>query len=112
MGASVAMVVEAGLRARKGVVVLEERVMEDEEAIHLEQCVVDLQDEEQAHWEQGPGGEEVERPKRYTGWGERMPMLNGSVRRAGEDGGWSGRTVEVGRVLSRWFRFQKGEWDA
>ncbi|KAI1854079.1 hypothetical protein JX266_001220 [Neoarthrinium moseri] len=46
---------------------------------------------------------------------ENMPILSGSVRRLGLDGeqggGWSGRTVEVGRVLSRWFRFQRGDWD-
>jgi hypothetical protein len=39
-------------------------------------------------------------------------MLNGSVRRAGlesEEGGWSGRTVEVGRILARWFKFRKGD---
>jgi hypothetical protein len=42
-------------------------------------------------------------------------MLNGSFRRAGpegEDGGWSGRTVEVGRILARWFKFRKGEWES
>ena len=37
----------------------------------------------------------------------RLPMLNGSSRRAGldENAVWSGRTVEVGIVLRRWFVF-------
>lgn len=45
---------------------------------------------------------------------ETIPVLSGSVRRAGLDsggGGWSGRAVEVGRVMSRWFRFRRGSWD-
>jgi hypothetical protein len=40
--------------------------------------------------------------------------LNGGARWLGpdsEDGVWSGRTVEVGRVLGRWFRFQRALWD-
>jgi hypothetical protein len=47
-------------------------------------------------------------------WEERVPMLNGSVRRQGidsGDSGWNGRTVEVGRVLGRWFRFRRGDWE-
>jgi hypothetical protein len=46
-------------------------------------------------------------------WQQRMPMLHGSTRRAGlgsADEGWSGRTVEVGAVLGRWFRLGKGDW--
>lgn len=37
----------------------------------------------------------------------RLPMLNGSSRRAGlnESAAWSGRTLEVGVVLRRWFDF-------
>lgn len=45
---------------------------------------------------------------------ETLPMLSGGGRRMGvdsEEGGWSGRTVEVGRVMRRWFRFQRGAWD-
>lgn len=44
---------------------------------------------------------------------ERMPILSGSARRAGpgvEENGWTGKTVDVRRVLGRWFRFQPGEW--
>ncbi|KAI2618737.1 hypothetical protein GGR54DRAFT_140894 [Hypoxylon sp. NC1633] len=46
---------------------------------------------------------------------ESIPFLSGGGRRLGPDsdeGGWTGRTVEVGRVLKRWFRFQCGPWDA
>ncbi|KAI1298934.1 hypothetical protein F5Y03DRAFT_255842 [Xylaria venustula] len=42
-----------------------------------------------------------------------VPLLNGGARRLGpasEEGFWTGRTVEVGRVLSRWFRFQRAQW--
>ncbi|KAI1266044.1 hypothetical protein F5Y18DRAFT_35693 [Xylariaceae sp. FL1019] len=45
---------------------------------------------------------------------ETVPILSGGVRRYGldsEDGAWSGRTVEVGRVLGRWCRFQRALWD-
>ncbi|KAI0972623.1 hypothetical protein F4678DRAFT_45807 [Xylaria arbuscula] len=44
---------------------------------------------------------------------EVMPLLNGGARRLGpasEEGVWTGRTVEVGRVLGRWFRFQRAQW--
>jgi hypothetical protein len=45
---------------------------------------------------------------------ERVPVLSGSsVRRVGgelEGSGWVGKTVGVGRVLGRWFRFREGEW--
>ncbi|KAK7982169.1 hypothetical protein PG988_004407 [Apiospora saccharicola] len=48
---------------------------------------------------------------------EKVPMLSGGVALrpglfdADEGGAWSGRAVEVGRVLSRWCDFGKGEWD-
>ena len=45
---------------------------------------------------------------------ETVPVLSSGGRRLGlesEDGGWSGRRVEVGRVLMRWFRFQRGKWE-
>ncbi|KAI1656755.1 hypothetical protein F4813DRAFT_124836 [Daldinia decipiens] len=45
---------------------------------------------------------------------ENVPFLSGGGRRLGPDaeaGGWTGRTVEVGRVMKRWFDFQLGEWD-
>ena len=43
-----------------------------------------------------------------------LPVLSGSARRYGpdmEELGWIGRTVELRRVLGRWFRFEDGEWD-
>jgi hypothetical protein len=47
-------------------------------------------------------------------WEERVPILYGNARKGGMDaeGGWSGRTVELGRVLARWFRFGRSEWDS
>lgn len=45
---------------------------------------------------------------------EVMPVLNGGARRLrpdSEEGAWSGRTVEAGRVLGRWFRFQRVCWE-
>ncbi|KAI1804173.1 hypothetical protein F4811DRAFT_301608 [Daldinia bambusicola] len=44
---------------------------------------------------------------------ENIPFLSGGGRRLGPDveAGWTGRTVEVGRVMKRWFRFQLGGWD-
>jgi hypothetical protein len=97
LGNSVAGLVEAGWRAGRKVVLLEERGMGD-----------DLRDGD------GNVGAEERRKGRRRVWEERVPMLNGSVRRAGlesEDGGWSGRTVEVGRILARWFKFGRGDWE-
>ncbi|KAI1281134.1 hypothetical protein F5Y07DRAFT_319875 [Xylaria sp. FL0933] len=45
---------------------------------------------------------------------ETVPILNGGARRLGpnfEEGAWSGRTVEVGRILGRWFHFQRAQWN-
>ncbi|KAL9949992.1 hypothetical protein ACHAQF_000243 [Verticillium nonalfalfae] len=41
--------------------------------------------------------------------GELAPVLSGGERR--DEGGWTGRTVDVRRILGRWFRFQTGQWD-
>jgi len=44
---------------------------------------------------------------------ESVPVLSSSARRAAadlEEGGWTGRTVPVRRVLGRWFRFREGDW--
>ncbi|KAI1767290.1 hypothetical protein GGR53DRAFT_137658 [Hypoxylon sp. FL1150] len=46
---------------------------------------------------------------------EHVPFLSGGGRRPNLDsgeGGWLGRTVEMGRVMKRWFRFERGQWDA
>jgi hypothetical protein len=88
LGSSFATLVEAGWRTRRKVVVLEEKVDGAEERRDGDERPHDI-------------------------GGERLPMLNGNVRRAGLEGGdaaWSGRTVEVRRVLGRWFKFRKGEW--
>ena len=93
LGNSVAGLVEAGWRMGRRVVVLEERGLDDRSS--------DM-------------GVEERRKNKVKIWEEGVPMLNGSVRRAGlesEDGGWSGRTVEVGRILARWFQFERGEWE-
>jgi hypothetical protein len=92
LGNSTAGLVEAGWRTGRKIVVLEERGINDG---------------------LGDIGEEERRNNRSNFWEEGVPMLNGSVRRAGlesEEGGWSGRTVEVGRILARWFKFGKGHW--
>ncbi|KAH6632380.1 hypothetical protein F5144DRAFT_533867 [Chaetomium tenue] len=44
---------------------------------------------------------------------EGVPVLSGGGRKVGgelEGSGWVGKTVGVGRVLGRWFRFREGEW--
>lgn len=38
------------------------------------------------------------------------PVLSGGTKRR-EEGGWTGRTIETRRILGRWFRFQRGQWD-
>jgi hypothetical protein len=99
LGNSLAGLVEAGVRGGRRVVVVEEKRLEDEEEDGAEEEMTDE-----------VAGEE--RRKVCKVWEERVPMLNGSVRRAGlesEEGGWSGRTVEVGRILARWFKFRKGD---
>lgn len=40
-------------------------------------------------------------------WKEQVPLLSGSVRFAGEDRAWAGRTIEVGRVMARWCKFTR-----
>lgn len=46
---------------------------------------------------------------------EPVPILSGGARRLGphseEGGAWTGRIVEIGRVLGRWFRFERARWD-
>jgi hypothetical protein len=93
LGNSTAGLVEVGWRTGRKVVVLEER--------GIDENLSDMEPEER-------------RKTRVKIWEERVPMLNGSIKRAGfesDNGGWSGRTVEVGRILARWFRFGKGDWE-
>jgi len=101
LGASMATLVEAGWRGEMGARVLlcEERV---DGVVGRDGGGEDVG---------GGHGDEGEGEKQW--WEERIPMLSGSVRRDGMEGetGWSGRTVEIGRVLGRWCRFGKGDWD-
>jgi hypothetical protein len=43
---------------------------------------------------------------------ERVPVLSAGLRRGlvAGDSGWVGKTVEVKRVLARWFRFEEPTW--
>ena len=62
--------------------------------------------EDAVAYEDGNMAEEEARARNDI-YRRRLPMLNGSSRRAGldESAAWSGRTVEVGVVLRRWFEF-------
>jgi hypothetical protein len=98
LGNSIAGLVEAGWRGQREVVVIEERKIDLDDDLELGDLGIE--------------NEEGRRRDSSKVWEQRVPMLNGSVKRAGmesEDGGWSGRTVEVGRILGRWFRFEEGQ---
>lgn len=41
---------------------------------------------------------------------EVIPLLNGTARK--DDGCWSGRSVSIRQVLSRWFEFESREWES
>jgi hypothetical protein len=100
LGNTLAGLMEAGLWSKRKIVVLEERMTDD--------------DLSNVYGDEGPMEAELEESKGkqlMKVWEEKVPMLNGSVRRAGlesEDGGWSGRTVEMGRIFGRWFKFGVG----
>ena len=40
--------------------------------------------------------------RHHSIWTDRVPILNGSVRSAGDERAWAGRTVELGAVLGKW----------
>ncbi|KAK4144522.1 uncharacterized protein C8A04DRAFT_11406 [Dichotomopilus funicola] len=93
LGASSAVLVEAGRREGIGVVVIEERGVETGKGLVGMKVLLT----------------------------ERVPVLGGLERRAGgavgeRDGkgrtGWAEKTVDVRRVLGRWFRFREGPWDS
>jgi hypothetical protein len=108
LGASAAGLVEGALGSGLRVVVVEEEEEEEEHPLHP----------------RGQGGGDDDGPAAAAGQGqglkelleERVPVLSGSgVRRVGgelEGSGWAGKTVGVGRVLGRWFRFREGGWAA
>ncbi|KAF4630260.1 hypothetical protein G7Y89_g7878 [Cudoniella acicularis] len=107
LGHSVSVLVEAGVRSGRAVMVIEERKLDYE--IEGEQEGVD--DEEVGDYEAAVEARNWKRMCKV--WEQRVPMLNGSMRRAGiegEDGGWSGRTVAVGRILGRWVKFGRADW--
>lgn len=114
---SLAGLVDMGGRHKRAVVCVEERANETRRSAES-----NLYGEGDGDFEgtnndgDGMGSDENRRrdERTWKGWDEKVPMLNGSVRRAGlesEDSGWSGRTVEVGRIFARWFDFRKAEWD-
>lgn len=114
---SLAALVEMSGRERSVIVCLEEREREFGRSGAMD---VDDEDEDGSGGENNDGGgvrsdETVRRKERLLmGWDEKVPMLNGSVRRTGlegEDNGWSGRTIEVGRIFARWFDFENAKWD-
>lgn len=113
LGNSLAGVVEVGSSIRRRVVVIEERSVEEDAEERMEMAVDEDGEERSEMAVDGEGHDG--RGGKVQVWKERVPMLNGSVRRAGfesEEGEWSGRTVEVGRILARWFRFKKANWDS
>ncbi|KAL3427394.1 hypothetical protein PVAG01_00904 [Phlyctema vagabunda] len=121
LGCSLAALVDAGRRGKRQIIVIEERTPVTEAA------ALDANEEEQQGEDTGELIEEIrsleEDPAAldndglgqiWKGWYERVPMLSGSGPRLGlgiEDAGWSGRTVEVGRIFGRWFKFTKGTWE-
>ena len=121
LSSTAAALVEAGQRMGRKVVLVEEAEgelsREDEEDEGEPAGVEDLEDQadleemnefnDDGELESGrPVGEEI---KPQSGiYQKRLPMLNGSSKTDANDleaGAWSGRTVEVGIVLKRWFRF-------
>ncbi|RDL30733.1 Uncharacterized protein BP5553_10078 [Venustampulla echinocandica] len=95
LGNSLAALVEVGSRSSVKIVLIEEREIEEED-VQVDEV------EEGDKWR-----------KLSKVWEQKVPILNGSVRRAGldvDDAGWSGRTIEVGRILGRWFKFGRGDW--
>jgi len=120
LGATVAELVEAGARGKLRVVIVEPKEMG--EPLVVEEVTEGA--------DRGSGDDDLEtmtddegvmqRPSRMHRenevhvWRNKMPMLNGSTRRAGygtADGRWAGRTVEVGTVLRRWFRLARDDWE-
>lgn len=100
LGNSMSSLVEAGWRTRRKIVALEDKGLDGQHG----EVGVDEEDDEAVsrRWKQS-----------CKVWEQKLPMLNGSVRRAGmdsEDGAWSGRTIEVGRIFARWFVFVRENW--
>jgi ClpP class serine protease len=121
LSSTAAALVEAGQRMGRKVVLVEEAESdlsrEDEGAEGEHAGGEDAEDQgdiEEINGLNDNGELEDDRPvvqeiKRQSGiYHKRLPMLNGSSKTDANDleaGAWSGRTVEVGIVLKRWFRF-------
>ncbi|KAB8297893.1 hypothetical protein EYC80_001680 [Monilinia laxa] len=114
---SLAGLVEMGGRDKRALVCLEERKVEIE---GVEEIEIDLNvdgdgmfDGEINNRHGTRSDDNMRREKRIRKeWEEKVPMLNGTVRRAGfqgADNGWSGRTIEVAQIFARWFDFGKAE---
>jgi hypothetical protein len=121
LSATLAALVEAGRRMGRQVV-LNEAIERDIDGSRRDALVSDElleldevgEEDEQEEVEQDIGNGDIQqdvteqrREDPKSVYAKRLPMLNGSSRREGldESGAWSGRTVEVGVVLRRWFRF-------
>lgn len=100
LGYSIAMLVEAGHRNMRNVVLVEERRID--EGRDNDEC-----NEEHAELH----AKQKRRRWALRLWNEEVPVLSGGGGRKVMEGGWSGRTVEVGRIMGRWCRFGRGEWD-
>jgi len=108
LGNTVSSLVEAGWRGRRRVLFMEERVASTYEEVHIAM-------EEQGEEAVPQNERSARRDPTLEVWNEKVPMLNGNMRRAGldsKDGAWSGRTVEVGKILNRWFKFIEFDWGA
>ena len=107
LGNTLAGLVEAGARTGQRVVIVEKR-----EEVEDEERAVDDGGEADSDEEEKAARAETLRQRRHEGvWHERLPILNGNVRRIGADAEYVGRTVEVGMVLRRWFKFGRGNWE-
>lgn len=108
LSGAVATVQEAGHRCGADILLVEELINEETvEATSDGPLVNELPDQD------------VEKHglRRELVWQQKMPMLNGSVRRQFNADNidvekWMGRTVEVGSVLARWCAFaEKDFWE-
>lgn len=116
LGNTCAALVEAGRRSRRRVVLVEERRVGADEQRAGEDGG---EDGEEAGDNGNEDGSEMNlgigRDVRESGgngiWHEKLPILSGSVKRAGAEAEYGGRTVEVVMVLRRWFKFARGQWE-
>ncbi|KFY17046.1 hypothetical protein V492_00906 [Pseudogymnoascus sp. VKM F-4246] len=121
LGSTAAALVEAGQRMRRKVVLVEEAESdlgwENEESEGEPAVFEGVEDQEDLEEMDGlndngepESGNQVGQEKKLQSgiYHMRLPMLSGSSKMDANDveaGAWSGRTVEVGIVLKRWFRF-------